>query len=128
MLNLMTLIQSIHEFRTGMTWNKALIYTTSFSYLGATVVTLMGLPILDYVGSFTQGIFYIAMSFILLLSLKYSVFRMPLAAVYGVMAMLSFSGIQTWIYYAGDSSILGPGMAAWDLALAVALLFNENPG
>jgi len=51
---------------------------------------------------------------------------MPLAAVYGVMAILSFSGIQVWIHYAGDKSVLGPAMAAWDLALAIALLLDKN--
>jgi hypothetical protein len=108
-----------------MTWNEALIYTTSFSYLGATVATLMGLPVQDHVSVFVQAFFYILMFAILLLSLKYKFMRMPLAAVYGVLAMLSFSGIQTWIHYSGDNSILGPGMAAWDLALAIALILEE---
>jgi hypothetical protein len=126
-MKLMTLTQSIHNLHANMTWNKALIYTTSFSYLGATVATLMGLPVMDNVGSLPQALMYAAMFVVLLLSLKYSHLRMPLAAGYGVMAMLSFSGIQRWIYYAGDRSILGPWMAAWDLALAVALLLDETP-
>ena len=121
----MTLIQSIQQIHARMTWNKALIYTSSFSYLGATIATLMGLPVMGYINPIAQAICYITMFLVLLLSLKYNVFRLPLAAVYGVIAMLSFSGIQTWVNYAGDSSILGPGMAAWDLALAIALLLED---
>jgi hypothetical protein len=123
----MTLMERIHDLRRKMTWNRALIFTTSFSYLGAIVATLMGLPLQDNINPYAQAIIYIAMFVVLLLSLKHPLLRLPLAAFYGVMATLSFSGIQKWIHYAGDSSILGLGMAAWDMALAIALLLDENP-
>ena len=122
----MTLLESIHDFSTKMTWMKALIYTTSFSYLGAAVVTLMGLPVQDNVSPLGQALISAAFFVALLTSLKYRLFRLPLAALYGVLAGLSFSGIQSWINYAGDRSILGPGMAAWDIALAIALLLDED--
>ncbi len=122
----MTLLESIHDFSTKMTWMKILIYTTSFSYLGAAVVTLMGLPVQDNVSPLGQTLIYAALFVALLTSLKYSLLRLPLAALYGVLAGLSFSGIQTWINYAGDSSILGLGMAAWDIALAIALLLDAK--
>jgi hypothetical protein len=86
----------------------------------------MGIPVQENIGQFTQAISYFLSFTILLLSLKYRIFRLPLAAIYGVLAMLSFSGIQTWIYYSGDNNILGPGMAAWDLAIAIALLLDDN--
>jgi hypothetical protein len=109
-----------------MTWMKALIFVSSFSYVGAAVVTIMGLPLMGYVGLSTQALNYFFMSTVLFLALRYEVLRMPLAAVYGVLAILSFSGIQTWIHYAGDNSVLGPAMAAWDLALAIALLLDKS--
>lgn len=48
--------------------------------------------------------------------------RDVMAAFYGVVAMLSFSGMQNWVNYNGDSSLLGPLMSIWDLTLAVALV------
>ncbi|MHA2220169.1 MAG: hypothetical protein ACXACY_30170 [Candidatus Hodarchaeales archaeon] len=125
-IEIMVLVEGIHEFNDNMTWMKALIITSCFSYLGATVVSLMGLPIMEHIDVFTQSINYLVMFTLLLLALRYNVLRIPLAAVYGVLAMLSFSGIQVWINYAGDKNILGPAMAAWDLALAIALLIDGN--
>jgi hypothetical protein len=109
-----------------MTWMKALIYTTGFSYLGAAIVAFMGLPVQDNVSPLGQALMQATLFVALFTSLKYSLFRLPLAALYGVLATLSFSGIQTWINYAGDRSILGPSMAAWDIALAIALLLDED--
>lgn len=123
----MTLGKIYHDSGIDMTWNKALIYTSSFSYIGASVATLMGFPVMANLTPLMQAIFYLVMFAILQLSIKYGQLKYPLSAIYGILAMLSFSGIQRWIHYAGDMSILGPGMAAWDLALAVALLLDENP-
>ena len=122
----MTLTQRIHNISLNMTWMKALIFTSSFSYLGATVVTLMGFPLQEYSNSSSQAIAYALMSIFLLLSLEFKILRIPLAAVYGVSAMMSLSGILIWINYSGEGSFLGPWMAIWDLALAVALLRHEN--
>ena len=122
----MVLVEGIHEFNYKMTWMKALIFTSCFSYLGATVVSLMGLPVMGHIGVLSQSISYLVMFTLLLLALRYNFLCIPLAGVYGVLAMLSFSGMQVWINYAGDKNILGPAMAAWDLALAIALLLDKN--
>lgn len=43
--------------------------------------------------------------------------------MYGIIAMLSFSGVQTWINYHGVTS-LGPYMSLWDLTLAVSIFMS----
>jgi CheY-like chemotaxis protein len=112
----------IHKQRMG--WSDALIFASIFSYLTAAGTTLMGYPSQDpgLFSSSLQIAFYLTMSLLLTLSWSYRPLRVVLAGVYGVVAMLSFSGVQRWVNYNGDSSLLGPAMSVWDLTLAVALL------
>lgn len=108
-------------------WNNGLIYASSFSYLAAAIATFIGYPSQDprFVPISLQIAFYIVMSILLVASQLNRPLRWALAGVYGAVAMLSFSGVQRWINYHGDSSFLGPAMAAWDIALAIALMDNE---
>ena len=112
----------IHKRR--MRWSEALIFASIFSYVAAAATTLMGYPSQDpgIFPSSLQIAFYLTMPLLLALSRSYRPLRVVLAGVYGVVAMLSFSGVQRWVNYSGDSSLLGPAMSVWDLSLAVALL------
>jgi len=81
----------------------------------------MGYP----VNAAIQGLFYLAMAILLGYAFTHPdarSLRYLLAAMYGVVATLSFSGLQVWVNYAGAGDYLGPAMAAWDLALGTVLL------
>jgi hypothetical protein len=105
-------------------WGDALIFTSSFSYVSALIAAVLGYPAMrpDAFPVYLQGILYVSMFFLLLLSFLDRRIRWVVAAGYGLSAMLSFTGLQPWVSYMGDSQLLGPAMAAWDLLLAVALL------
>jgi len=109
--------------------SRALIYATAFSYFAASLASLIGYPALQGIPPTQQAIFYFALGtvlcFICLNPIKHV--RYFMAAFYGATAAISFAGIQRWINYNGSSDILGPAMAAWDLALAVALIQYEPP-
>ena len=107
-----------------MNWSSALMYASGFSYVAAAVMTLGGYPALDpsFLPESIQIIFYLVMPLLLAASMFFRPLRFMLSGLYGVAAMFSFSGVQQWVNYYGDPSILGPAMAAWDLSLAVALL------
>ncbi len=109
--------------------SRALIYATAFSYFAASTAALIGYPALQGIPPTQQAIFYFALgtvlAFICLNPIKHV--RYFMAAFYGATAAISFAGIQRWINYNGSSEILGPAMAAWDLALAVALIQYEPP-
>lgn len=110
--------------------SSGLIYITVFSYLAAAVATLAGFPAMESIGTYpvdaaTQGAFYLAMAILLgyaFIHPEARRLRYLLAAMYGVVAMLSSSGIQVWINYAGSNAYLGPAMALWDITLALVLL------
>lgn len=110
--------------------SSGLIYITVFSYLAAAIATLAGFPVMKGIGPLmvntaTQGAFYLAMAILLgyaFIHPEIRTLRYTLAAVYGILAMLSFSGIQVWINYAGSNAYLGPAMALWDITLALVLL------
>lgn len=105
-----------------MKWSKALIWATIWSYFAAAVAALGGSPAMEGIPAPYQAIFYTLMGIILYAQLHYenNTLAIILTALYGFLAMLSFSGVQQWINYYGTTS-LGPWMALWDLALAVAL-------
>ena len=84
-------------------------------------MTFIGLPPVANMSSFTQIILYSLSALGLTLSSKIKWLKPILAANYGVVAMLSFSGYQLWINYDGNLS-LGPYMSLWDLSLALALM------
>ena len=109
-------------------WNDAFIYASSFSYLAAALATLIGYPVMDsrLLPLYLQVGFYLVAFLLLLTSRVLSSMKWVVAGFYGMAAMLSFSGLQPWICYAGDLYLLGPIMAGWDLALAVALLIEDN--
>lgn len=109
-------------------WNDAFIYASSFSYLAAALSTLIGYPVMDsrLLPLSLQVGFYLVAFLLLLMSRVLSSVKWVVAGFYGMAAMLSFSGLQPWICYAGDMNLLGPIMAGWDLALAVALLIEDN--
>jgi len=71
--------------------------------------------------SITQIILYTLSALGLAFSSKIKWLKPILAANYGVVAMLSFSGYQFWINYGGPTS-LGPFMSIWDLSLAIAIM------
>ena len=117
-----------------MKWNKALIYTTIISYLTALVVTgILRIPVMEGVPLLAQTLTFLVFGGLLLQSLNprglnpqsQDLLCAIMASIYGVLAPLSFLGIQKWINYYGTLS-LGPYMAIWDLALAIALLTLEE--
>ena len=120
----MQLEHSLSELENNMSWSKALIYVTSFSYLGGVTTSIGGYPLLTNVNPVVQALGFLSAFFILLSSFKYSKMKWVLSAVYGVLAILSFSGLSHWASYYGGPSLLGPAMAAWDLVLAIALLID----
>ena len=107
-----------------MTWGKAIIYVTSFSYLGGVATSIGGYPLIINIHPVTQAIFFLVAFFLLLLSFKRRKMKWVLSALYGIAAILSFSGLTSWTSYFGGPGTLGPAMAAWDLILAVALLLE----
>lgn len=109
------------QIEYALKWNHSLIYVSIFSYITAIIMTVMGLPPLVNMSSFTQIILYSLSVLGLALSSKIRWLKPILAANYGVVAMLSFSGCQLWINYDGNLS-LGPYMSLWDLSLALALM------
>ena len=109
-----------------MKWSKALLFVTGFSYIGAAFLTIAGYPPEATLPPIFQILLYVCLGFLLFVA---SIFKgrvdfvdYLLAALYGVLAVTSFSGIQRWVNYNGSSDFLGVAMAAWDLAVAVALL------
>jgi hypothetical protein len=104
-----------------MKWSQGLIFASIFSYVSAVIMTLLGFPPLSGLSISIQVIYYVGAIIVLSLSPKYRLLRVFCAICYGIAAMMSFSGIQTWTNYDGNLA-LGPYMAVWDLALAVAML------
>jgi hypothetical protein len=102
-------------------WNHSLIYVSVFSYLTIIITTLMGIPPLARMSSTDQLVLYSLSAIGLTLSSKIQWLKPILAANYGVVAMLSFSGYQIWIDYVGDLN-LGPYISLWDISLALALM------
>jgi hypothetical protein len=107
-------------------WSRAFLLVTGFSYIGAAFLTVAGYPPEATVPPSFQLVLYVFLGILLMVM---SVFKgrvdfinYPLAALYGVLAVTSFSGVQRWVNYNGSSDFLGVAMAAWDLAVAVALL------
>jgi ABC-type Fe3+-siderophore transport system permease subunit len=107
-----------------MTWGKALVYVSSFSYLGAVATSLGGYPLMTSIHPVSQAIFFLLAFVLLLSSLKMRKMKWVLSAFYGIAAILSFSGLTSWASYFGGPGTLGPAMAAWDLVLAIALLLD----
>ena len=99
---------------------------TGFSYVGAAFLTWAGYPPEATLSPYYQIMLYLGLGVLLMVSLIYKrtipFANFTFAALYGVMACLSFSGIQKWVNYNGSPDFLGVAMAAWDLAVAVALL------
>jgi hypothetical protein len=120
----MKLADSLSELENNMSWTTALIYVTSFSYLGAVTTSIGGFPLLTNLHPIIQALGFLCLFFILLSSFRYRKMKWVLSAFYGIAAILSFSGLTHWTYYYGDPSLLGPAMAAWDLILAIALLLD----
>jgi len=107
-------------------WSRAFLLVTVFSYIGAAFLTCTGYPPEATLPPGFQIILYVCLGLILFVA---SIFKgrvhfinYPLAGMYGALAGLSFSGIQKWVNYNGSPDFLGVAMAAWDLAVAVALL------
>ena len=67
----MQLEQSLSELENNMSWGKALIYVSSFSYLGAATTSIAGYPLLANLHPVIQVIAWLSLFFILLSSLKY---------------------------------------------------------
>ena len=108
-----------------MKWSRALLLVTAFSYFGAAFLTLVGYPPEATIPPNFQAAIYVFLGLTLLTIIVegHVVFvDYLLALLYGVLAGTSFSGIQKWINYNGSSDLLGVAMAAWDLAIAIALL------
>jgi len=104
---------------------ESFVYTTTFSYAAASILALIGFPALEGIDpilqSLTFGFAAIVLNYARVRPEK-RFLRKILAAIYGGLASASFGGIQKWRSYANGYGFLGPAMALWDLALAVALL------
>jgi len=114
-------------------WNTALIYTTTASYLACAVVTILGIPVIEDMPLLAQTLILITLGIGLSLTLQprrinkqsHALLTVVMATIYGLLAPLSFVGIQKWINYYGTLS-LGPYMTLWDIGLAIALLTQED--
>jgi hypothetical protein len=106
---------------------KAFMWATAWCYFAASLAALLGYPAEGSLPPIHQAALYLLLGIALMTLIfrgKSRVLRFILSALYGVLAGLSFSGIQKWINYNGSSDYLGVAMAAWDLALAVAIMMN----
>jgi len=108
-----------------MKTGESVVYATTFSYVAAAAASLLGYPAMEGIHPILQALCYGSAA----LALNYARahpenrdLRMALAALYGGLAMASYSGIQKWTSYAIADGVLGPAMSLWDLTLAVALL------
>ena len=112
-----------------MRWSSAFLLVTGFSYIGAAILTLLGYPPEATLPLVFQIMLYLFLGLLLMvMSFFKGYFRLIdliIAGLYGVLTVVSFSGIQRWVNYNGSSDFLGVAMAAWDLAVAVALLDAE---
>ena len=117
----------LREGTNHIKWNDALIYVSAFSYLAAAIATTIGFPPMnpEKITSSVQILSYFIAFSLLMACEFYPNLRFALAGLYGMLAMWSFSGLQQWVNYFG-SEPLGPPMAAWDLILAVALIYNQK--
>ena len=109
---------------------------SGFSYLAIAVMSTLGYPpmgtmlgytvtpALQVVGSLTlfAALVYMALK---VESSDLVALRYFIAAVYGFLAMLSFSGAQQWINYYGATDDLGAFMALWDLVLGASIITLE---
>ncbi len=112
-----------------MSKSRAFIFTTAWSYIGALAVTIAGYPPMTGLSSLAQCEIYALSAAFLFVYLSYqnTTLGRILGVLYGILAGLSFSGIQQWVNYNGASDYLGVAMALWDLSLAVAILtVNEE--
>jgi len=106
-----------------------LLLVTAWSYAAAAVLALSGWPAMEAIGNevispIFQACIYACLAALLAFSWTSRAPRWllhALAGFYGASAGLSFMGIQRWISYADAGDLLGPAMAAWDLAVALAL-------
>lgn len=99
-----------------------------FSYVTALVFLLFGYSALDGIPTTAQAFMFGVMAILLFeinINPSLTKTRYVAAIIYGVMAPLSFLGVQKWNNYHGTTS-LGPWMALWDLALAIAILTLED--
>ena len=85
-----------------------------------------GYPLMSGLSEFIQIGIYFVSAFVLFNCVNYSQLRIPVAAIYGLLAVMSFSGLQPWINYSGSNDLLGVAMALWDLVLAVVILTVEE--
>jgi hypothetical protein len=118
----MQLEESLADLENNMNWSKALIYVTSFSYLGGVTTAIGGYPLITNFNPTLQALAFLSLFFILLSSLKYRKMKWVLSAFYGIATILNFSGLVSWTSFNGIPGLLGPAMAAWDLALSIAIL------
>ena len=103
-----------------MKWSQSLILISAFSYFGAFIMLLLGYPSMLGPSYQLQLVWAISGTVFCLATLKYKKLGY-LGILYGILAILSFSGIQVWINYDGGYS-LGPYMALWDIVLGMAML------
>ena len=102
------------------------IVLSIFSYLTAAVASLLGYPAVKG-DPHLQGLSYLIIALVIWIAVLYDNenLKLALTALYGVAAMLAFSGIVVWNNYDGTLS-LGPYMAAWDILLGVCIFSYED--
>ena len=108
-----------------MKWNDALVRATIPAYAGCIYLTATGKPPIANMDPALQVATYVTMGSLLALTQAYpSVkwLRMGVGLLYGFAAMLAFSGGVEWAYNNVAEPVQGAAMAAWDVALGVALL------
>ena len=113
----------------------AFLTATAFTYLVAALYSLFGKPALANMQTSRQGLVYVALFCLIVLSLKFPVFNYPMGILYCLATVSSFIGWpQKWMSYwkvsprdpKDGSGAQQVGMAAWDLLLAVAF-FMKSP-
>ena len=108
------------------------LLATAFIYLVAALYAFMGRPALDDVPASRQGIIYVCLFSLIVLSLKVPSINLIMGFIYCFSSGSSFIGWpQKWMSYwkaepHDGSGAQQVGMAAWDLLLAVAF-FMRTP-
>lgn len=104
--------------------SKALVLASIAAYGVGIAATLSGSPPIADIPANAQIAMMAGMGGLLSLHLKYprnEWLKIALTLAYGGLAAASFGGLQKWNWSGQPQPILGPAMAAWDLALAVAV-------
>ncbi len=111
-----------------MRLSRAFLITSIFSYTCALLLVLKKVVVTEP-SPFDDYGWQIALFLLIILiySIRDNRFNIIWAGVYGCLALLSFTGVVTWITPYGVKSFwMNLFMALWDLAIAISFVY-ESP-